>query len=238
MNDAQNISVLVGSAVSIFTTGPCQFCGNPDSENMVGGKPCCDECFPSRLEEWEENDRMSRGDRSESETQWRKECPREFRQKIDRGMLPNLEAFDAVTNWEYGPNGILVSGKTGSGKTRAVWGLLYKQNVLRGRSFVFLDGYDFSSAAADAARNGKERDWMRRMVDVDIFAFDDLGKNKARETVEGALFAIIDKRTAAGMPCIFTTQHNAASIKGVFIDDFNGQAALRRLKQYCRPVDF
>lgn len=238
MNDEkQSISAPIDTLLAKIAPGPCQFCGKPDSRNLIHGKPCCDACWRKHISEIEAEDLVFLGV-NESETHWRKECPREFRQKIDRSKLQNTSAFDTVTDWEYGPTGLLISGTTGFGKTRAVWGLLYKQNALQGRSFVFYDGYDFSSAAADAARSGKEREWMKQMTTVDIFAFDDLGKNKARDTVEGALFAIIDKRTSCGMPCIFTTQHNAASLMAVFIDELNGQAALRRLKQYCTPVNF
>lgn len=233
----------IGTNIPLSASGSenktCWYCGNPTTGAYCNHKPACDECYKKYVVDDDlsvaalESCFSPRGKKSE----WYDLCPDEYKKPINYA-LTDEKAFRAVEKWSYGSNGMIINGHSGRGKTRAIWSLLRRINEIEGYSFRFFDGYDFSCASADASRNGRSIDWMRDMINCDLFVFDDLGKNKITPNCEESLFAIIDKRQAAHKPMIFSTQHNRNTLQGLFIDAMTGEAALRRILECCESIHF
>ena len=81
--------------------------------------------------------RLAEQERTERLARFRRVCPPEFMQKIDRTQLANAEAFDAVAQWDGCFPGPLACGKTNTAKTRAAWSALGRLNVGASRSFAW-----------------------------------------------------------------------------------------------------
>jgi DNA replication protein DnaC len=233
----------IGTNIPLSASGSenktCEFCGKPSSGARCHGKLACDECFKNYVDS--EDAAVAALEACFSpkgkKTEWYDICPNEYKKPVNYA-LTDEKAFRAVEAWSYGSKGMIINGHSGRGKTRAIWSLLRRINETEGYSFRFFDGYDFSCASADASRNGRSIDWMRDMINCDLFVFDDLGKNKITPNCEESLFAIIDKRQAAHKPMIFSTQHNRNTLQGLFIDAMTGEAALRRILECCKSIHF
>ncbi len=77
----------------------------------------------------------------ELDERWLGLCPPIYRE-TDIHRLPPEAA--KVTQWQYGPRGLVVVGPTGVGKTRAMW-LLLKRLVYEGRHVRALNAVEFAT---------------------------------------------------------------------------------------------
>jgi hypothetical protein len=68
---------------------------------------------------------------------FRKVCPEEFMQKIQRDLLKNPAAHDAVCKWGGMFKGLVLTGPTDMGKSRSVWSVLGRLYVEENRNFAW-----------------------------------------------------------------------------------------------------
>lgn len=128
-------------------------------------------------------------------------------------------------------------GQSGRGKSRCAWELL-KREYLTGRSVAVLDcsfGFDygakFSISVADAVR------WMDQKTRVDLLLMDDTLKVKLTDSVEAALFMLVNYRTENQLPIILTTNDTGETLQSRMSDD-RGAALLRRLREFSTAISF
>lgn len=155
----------------------------------------------------------------------------------DPSRLP--PEFKSVQEWTYGPQGLLVLGETGCGKTRSVWMLLRRLMLDPAVDYrvVFFDGVSFGQMLNRKFRREEAEDWLDSLASVDIVFFDDLGKLKLTERAEAELFGVIERRCANMKPILATTNDTGASIAARMTDN-RGAAFVRRLREFCRIVQF
>lgn len=145
-------------------------------------------------------------------------------------------------SWAYGSKGLLLYGKTGSGKSRCAYKLVERE-ILAGRS---IEAYSHGEFCRDAVRSATDRvfgdGFMRRLRNCDILLVDDIGKARLT-TLDGsskvsaeALFDIIDHRSQQKIPCIFTTNCTGVDFEKQWGD--HGAALARRLREFCDTVYF
>lgn len=165
---------------------------------------------------------------------WLKLCPPMY-QNTEVERLPNLEVSSNIIGWEYQSKGLLIHGATGTGKTRTVW-LLIRQLLKAGKLVTAYDCTEFGQKVREKFMDGHgaEIEWMKWLVDVDVFMLDDLGKEKLTDRVAEQLHALLEKRSAAMRPTIFTTEFMGVALEQRFAE--RGAAFVRRLREYCDCV--
>jgi len=229
---------------SEFPPLTCYVCGGqfPAKDFYRPIDPMCPACDRQRVQlaTLRENERKMK----QREAAWQTLCPHMFIGTV-RGTLPNPSASDKTLRWVFSPIGMLLHGKTGSGKSRTVW-MLLKANVLAGKTVAVLNSLSaiqyaasFSQSAKDAfSQSAKDVEaWIMPYIQADILFMDDPFKNKITESFESALFSVIDQRTQNGRPIIATVNDTGDTLKERLSGD-RGEPLIRRLREFCESIAF
>lgn len=179
----------------------------------------------------------------EKKSAWERLCPilyqltnivrleNELRQRGYDGQWPR-----EVLGWQYGPQGLVVSGPTGVGKSRVIWMLLRRLLDQEGRIAVALNAVRFRTALQRAGREGMSEEFVRRLIRADVVFWDDLGQMHLTGAASEMLLHLIEERTCAGMPILATTQYSGEGMDAQFERKEMGRAIRRRLNEFCRVV--
>lgn len=194
----------------------------------------CPECS-ERQAERDQHEALLRAANYRAEA-WKRVCPVLF-QDTDPSKLPSPHKLQVALQWQYGRRGLILHGVSGRGKSRIAWEIL-KREFMSGRSVAVMDctsGYDYSAkfalSAAEAAR------WVEHRMTVDLLLFDDVLKVKLTDSVEQALFAIVNSRTERGLPILCTTNDTGETLAARMTED-RGPALLRRLREFSQSISF
>ena len=138
-------------------------------------------------------------------------------------------------------NGLIITGKSGVGKTHLATAILNKLTekdvlVLMGRLILLLDVIkntfkDFSS---------KEKDIIELYSKVDILIIDDLGTERISSWALEKLYTIIENRNENKLPIIVTTRFNKESLLDRFYqseDEELSEAVIQKLYQFCYGIE-
>ena len=142
---------------------------------------------------------------------------------------------------KYQKNGLIITGKSGVGKTHLATAILNKLTekdmlVLMGRLILLLDVIkdtfkDFSS---------KEKDIIELYSKVDMLIIDDLGTEIVSSWALEKLYTIIENRNENKLPIIVTTRFNKASLLDRFYqseDEELSEAVIQKLYQFCYGIE-
>jgi len=194
----------------------------------------CPDCLDRSIrerEDWEERNRQRANQQA-----WRKLCPPAYR-AIDRSRLPNIEAHDKVMAWEFGPQGLVLFGETGKGKTRSAWALLGKL-IIQGRRVSALDSMAGIQYAAEYNRGASDvEEWIEDLISAEVLLLDDVLKVKLTDSFESAVFTMIDQRIAHERPTILTSNDTGATLAARVSQD-RANPLLRRLREHCQQICF
>lgn len=137
---------------------------------------------------------------------FKRACPAEFSGKVDRGLLSDPAAFDAVANWRGSFPGPIASGPTGRSKTRAVWSALGRLSVDEGRTFAWFPVKRLLTEFARYESKNIADEFFRYYRIFDVLFVDDLDKiNWQFESEMQALFQFYDWIYRDHRPCVTTT---------------------------------
>lgn len=138
-------------------------------------------------------------------------------------------------------NGLIITGKSGVGKTHLATAILNKLTekdmlVLMGRLILLLDVIkdtfkDFSI---------KEKDIIELYSKVDMLIIDDLGTEKISSWALEKLYTIIENRNENKLPIIVTTRFNKESLLDRFCqseDEELSEAVIQKLYQFCYGIE-
>jgi chromosomal replication initiation ATPase DnaA len=176
-------------------------------------------------------------------TVWERLCPKLY-QKTDIARLENglrelgydFCRLRDVLGWQYGSQGLVISGPTGVGKSRVMWLLLQRLLDQEHRSAVLLNAVGFRTTLQLAGRDGTTEEFVRRLVRTDLLYWDDLGQMHLTGSASEMLLHIVEERTGAEMPILATTQYSGEGMDSQFERKEMGKAIRRRLNEFCRVV--
>ena len=175
-------------------------------------------------------------DRLEVRSQaWETLCPHEFRQPLDFNKC-NRQTHDLLMAWQYGPKGLLVTGRTGLCKTRFLCRLLERE-FLAGRSCAFVAHIDFRREVSFLSQTDAAA--MRRYLTVltrsDVVLFDDLGAGVITVAGEEAFEGMLSARCRNGKPTLFSANGGIEALASRFSVDRSGPI-VRRLGEFTEQI--
>jgi DNA replication protein DnaC len=156
-------------------------------------------------------------------------------------LAKNRAKIDQVRNWSPSPRGLLLVGKSGCGKTRAMLALARRLQVEELRPVKWL-------WQADVTRN-INRDFapeeflndMEAAADASILFWDDFGKfatiTSRRELLMSELEALIDVRHRNQRPTFFSSNLSTPDLQKLF-GDLRADPILRRITEMCEVIQF
>lgn len=190
---------------------------------------------------------LERAKRRDAEKQFELDCPVGLRNSDwnHPGIATNRSVIERVMQWQPGPKGLLLSGPTGRGKTRATFALYRRLLVDELRDARFYFAGDFFNKLQGEVQYGRDdaAGWISATAARPILILDDLGQQAmltARaDWAEAWFFSLLDRRLSNRLPLIVSTNLPATEIAG----STSGAAVrqeplLRRLLELCEVVKF
>lgn len=169
--------------------------------------------------------------------QFNRACPALYRE-TEESRLPE-DQYRAVKGWVLGPQGLLLRGETGTGKSRCAWKLVERLMVVDLKRVQCFDCVGFGHELTRRYRDDDEciEDWLSDLAKCPVLFFDDFGKLKLTERAETELFGLVERRCANKLPIIATTNDTGDSLAARMTDN-RGRAMIRRLREFCQVIDF
>ncbi|MBI2498374.1 MAG: hypothetical protein HYV75_10840 [Opitutae bacterium] len=162
------------------------------------------------------------------------------------GLVPYRHAIDRVRGWQFGPKGLLLSGPTGRGKTRALFDL-YRRMAHDGEHEVrYWFAGDWFARLQEEVRFGRDdaRGWVEATAAHPVVILDDLGQEAvttARADWSAShFFRFLDLRIATGLPLLCSTNLTADEIAGKMSRGagIRQEPLIRRLLELTEVVKF
>lgn len=151
--------------------------------------------------------------------------------------LPSPSKLDAVMRWQFNPRGLILHGDTARGKTRCAYALM-KREFLSGRSIAILDasfGLKYAATYSESASAAQR--YIEHKCMVELLLLDDVIKIKLTDSVEQALFMIVNTRIEQRLPIVATMNDSGDSLTERMSLD-RGPALIRRLREFCETIAF
>jgi hypothetical protein len=216
----------------------CCLCGDPlelepDSPRWRDLDVKCKRCA-DRMKQLDEECKAR--DREAWRVEMLETVPKTFL-KTEREKLPHPEKLDEAMAWKFGPQGLLLYGPTGCGKSRVAWEVA-KREMLDGRTLKAVNAFELCRYPSLFMESGNEAGkFADSLVSAKLLLLDDVFKAKPTERVEELLFSVIDERGQWEKPCIVTLNDTGDSLTERLSSD-RGPALIRRLREYCRTIQF
>ena len=159
-------------------------------------------------------------------------------------MLPNAEAIARVLAHQVTGRGLILTGRTGRGKTRAMWALLRRLACEEARDVRYFHAQDWFSTLHGCLNYGRDdaRGWVEAVARRQIVFIDDLGQEAIQtarsEWAMSWFLRFLDIRVSERLPLYVTTNLDAQGIAERGASSVRGDPMVRRLIEICEPVKF
>lgn len=164
-------------------------------------------------------------------------CPPAYL-KTDPVRLPQKQLTE-VLDWKVGPQGLLMIGDTGKTKTRCAWLLVKRLMTMQGISVMAFDATGLAHGLERRYRQEEDvHGWLDSICSAPVLFLDDFAKFKCTERIMMEVFGIVERRCAAELPIIATTNATGDEIVGMDKSDNWGTPLVRRLREFCNVVKF
>lgn len=178
----------------------------------------------------------------------------DMKEPLNVNLLPpqSADKVAMVTSWQYGPRGLIVSGPTGLGKTRACVALMRRLLVDEARDWKVYHATEFFSKMKEFDRYGRDdvEPWLRELTRAAGVYIDDYGQEALQVSKEdwarSWFFRFLDLMLGRKKPLIITTNLSARDMMNAntmtrgadFRAKMRAEPLLRRLLDLCDPVKF
>ena len=162
----------------------------------------------------------------------RKLVPRLYRES-DPEKIKSRESYSKALSWEYGPKGLYLVGKSRTGKSRALYGVVMRCI----RAGMKVDGFrpgEFVQRMMDCmALEYNPGGLVERLGKKDLVFIDDFGKDTLTEAQQLAYFNMLERRIGAGKPTLF-----ASNVRSRELKDRTPEGFVERIVEFCEVIDF
>jgi len=160
------------------------------------------------------------------------------------GMAANRAQIERVLAHQVGAKGLLLSGRTGRGKTRSMWSLMRRLAYEEARDIRYFHAGDWFAQLQACLTYGRDdaRGWVDAVARRPIVFVDDLGQEAiqtARSDWAMSWFMrFLDIRVSERLPLYVTTNLDAQGIAERGASSVRGDPMVRRLIEICEPIKF
>ena len=160
------------------------------------------------------------------------------------GMLANRAQIERVLAHQVGAKGLLLSGRTGRGKTRSMWALMRRLAHDEARDIRYFHASDWFSQLQACLTYGRDdaRGWVDAVARRPIVFVDDLGQEAIQtarsEWAMSWFMRFLDIRVSERLPLYVTTNLDAQGIAERGASSVRGDPMVRRLIEICEPIKF
>ena len=162
----------------------------------------------------------------------------------DARLKPHAEAIARVIRWvPDSDKGLLLSGPTGRGKSRALFALM-ERLANDGRRFSFSFAGDWFASLGRQVRYGRDEaaEWVDAWAAKPILILDDIGQEavlaRNEDWAQAHFFRLLDLRCAKGLPLIASTNLTADQMAATTGKGIRSDPLIRRLLDLCEVVRF
>ena len=220
---------------------------NPfDPSRVMAWQQHCPKCVDAEKERITTRIAARRAEQDEAEIAeaWAAICPEAYRTKMEGGptdvarLTREQPAHDEILRHPLGPQGLILKGSTGSGKTRCMFRLMRAYFTRNPRlSIVAMTAGEFDRQARDAAGNLTLSKWFDRLAGADVLFIDDLGKGKWTAATAGQFWEAVDARTKREKAIFLTTNCSGDTlVESIGLAKDIAEPLLRRLRESCRGM--
>lgn len=184
--------------------------------------------------------------RDQRRENFRRFCPKEFQQKIDRTKIPNLAAWDEADKWNGRAPGIwLWSHSTGEAKSRMLWRKFGQLHVEQGRTVVRITGLNLAEDYHDHFNKNATAQFYRHLAGRkgQVVMLDDLDKMPLPAADLGYAERVHADRNARMLREVFDMFYEehvpvlvTANEPIAFFAERCGPSTERRMKAVCTEV--
>jgi len=160
------------------------------------------------------------------------------------GMLANRTQIERVLAHQVGAKGLLLSGRTGRGKTRSMWALMRRLANDEARDIRYFHAGDWFATLQGCLNYGRDdaRGWVDAVARRPIVFVDDLGQEAIQtarsEWAMSWFMRFLDIRVSERLPLYVTTNLDAQGIAERGASSVRGDPMVRRLIEICEPIKF
>lgn len=225
----------------MMTDYACRECGGPTdwttelvevfSENAVVCDTCCENHHEAQRKEFNRP-----GPPTMRLDQLIK--PLYLETKFDK--LPKVAKanWNIICDWKPdGGTGLDFLGHCRQGKSRLMM-MLLKQLHKDGHHIKIFYAGDFSTELINAKQSKHYHSWRNDIITMPILAIDDLFSEKLTETLEKALFELLNQRMERHLPIMVTRQVSKDQALNLFGDRERGISFFERLSETTQTILF
>jgi DNA replication protein DnaC len=179
---------------------------------------------------------------------WELNCPTDYKvSDFSDPAHPRVAACQPQINeilaWRYGPRGILATGSSGKGKTRAMWQLTRKLAYEHQINTRYYHSADWFAKLHEQVNYGRDeaRGWVESAARRKLVFIDDFGQEAIQRARQdwafGWFMRFLDIRVGEKLPLLVTTNFSAETLAGT-AKELQSDPLIRRLIEVCKPVKF
>lgn len=158
-------------------------------------------------------------------------------------LQTNRRQIEEILNWKENPVGILATGSTGTGKTRAMFALCKRLIQDEAKEVAIWPAKKFFYQLESNVRYGHDEagEFIKCVAHKKILFIDDYGQESVlankQDWATGWFFKLLDIRVGNRLPLLMTTNLTAEQIASRS-QNTTGAPLLRRLIESSKPIKF
>ena len=224
MNLTNQMSVVDLNAPPEVFENTCNRCGQLFIGTILFNRirqMTCDPCV-ERARTIEAEEAKAKRIASKRRQEWESICKHSEYRLVEDGGKSDLGRIikeqvnaERILSTPWSSKGVIIRGESGCCKTRCMWALM-RSYWAKGKTVEGFTAGEFEREMRDAAGKFTLTDVFDRLVSLDCFLLDDLGKTKWSEATLQAFFDLVEHRTSNEKPIYITTNYSRETLSKKF----------------------